>query len=141
MSDASNDPARVETPTLTGMARAVLVEIAARLTAFVETGAPSAIGLTSIPLTRADREELKARLGRGEVAAAINSAGHTEIWETAYCGVWFVRHYGDGERIAAETIEIAAAPAILAGHPEDRRAAAARLAQDLRETAPFPSGA
>lgn len=37
-----------------------------------------------------------------------------------------MRHYGEGGRVAAETIEVAAAPAILASHPDDMRAAAAR---------------
>lgn len=122
-------------PTLTGMAEAVLSEVASLLEAFARTGAQAAVDLTSIPLTRQDREELERRLGRGEVQASLDAAGRSEIWETAYAGVWWVRHFGEGERIATEALEIARVPAILMSHPEDMAAAAARLLSDLSEPA------
>ena len=123
------------TPGLTGMADAVLSEIASLATQHGETGGSAAIELTAMPLTRLDREEIEARLGRGEVEATIESAGRSEVWETAYAGVWFVRHLGVDGRAASETIEICAAPAILFSCPDDRRAAAARLGEDLRAKA------
>jgi hydrogenase-1 operon protein HyaF len=126
-------------PGLTGMADAVLSEIASLATQCGETGGSAAIDLTSMPLTRQDREAIAARLGRGEVEATIESAGRSEVWETAYAGVWFVRHLGLDGKVATETIEICAAPLILFSHPDDRRAAAARLGEDLRaKAAPVP---
>jgi hydrogenase-1 operon protein HyaF len=117
-----------EPPRLTGMADAVLSEIATRLAEYAAGGASWTIELTAIPLTTEDRAELESRLGRGEVVATIESAGRSEVWETRFAGVWFVRHFGDGDRIAAESIEIIATPEILRSHPADMRAAAKRLA-------------
>jgi HupH hydrogenase expression protein len=124
-------------PSLTGMADAVLSEIASLATRHGADVASAAIELTSMPLTRQDRAEIEARLGRGEVEATIEAAGRSEVWETAYAGVWFVRHLGLDGKVATETIEICAVPLILLSQPDDRRAAAARLAEDLRaRTAP-----
>ena len=122
-------------PGLTGMADAVLNEIASLAARHGETGAAAAIELTSIPLTGLDREEIVTRLGRGEVEATIDVAGRSEVWETSYAGVWFVRHLGVDGKVATETIEICAAPLILFSHPDDLRAAAARLGEDLRARA------
>ena len=125
----------VTAPGLTGMADAVLSEIASLAARHEADGGRAAIELTSIPLTTEDREEIEARLGRGEVAATIELAGRSEIWETAYAGVWFVRHLGLDGKLATETIEICPVPLILFSHPDDRRAAAARLGEDLRAKA------
>jgi len=92
---------------------------------------PASIELTAMPLTRRDRDAIETRLGRGEVATTIDASGRTEVWETAYAGVWFVRCLGLDDRIATETIEICAAPEIPFNHPDDRRAAATRLAEEL----------
>ena len=54
---------------VTGMAQSLLREIAQHLERLARTGARHAIDLRSLPMTRADREELEALLGRGEVAA------------------------------------------------------------------------
>ncbi len=68
---------------------------------------------------------------------ADEAAGRSDVWETAYAGVWFVRHLGLDGKVATETIEICAVPLILFSHPDDRRAGAARLGEDLRaKTAP-----
>ena len=122
-------------PGLTGMADAVLNEVASLAARHGETGGSAAIELTSMPLTRQDREAIETRLGRGEVEATIEAAGRSEVWETAYAGVWFVRHLGLDGKVATETIEICAVPLILFSHPDDRRAGAARLGEDLRAKA------
>jgi hydrogenase-1 operon protein HyaF len=118
-----------EAPTLTGMADAVLSEVAARLADFAETGATAVIELTSMPLTVQDRAALDERLGRGEVSAEVEAAGRSEVWETAFAGVWFVRHHGEGGRISSESIEVTKVPVLLESHPDDARAAARRLAE------------
>jgi HupH hydrogenase expression protein, C-terminal conserved region len=115
------------TPPLTGMADSVLSEIADRLQVFALTGETSAIDLRSLPMSDADRSELESQLGHGEVEIKLHAAGISDIWETSFAGVWWVRHFGGDERIAAEEINITSVPDILRAHPDDARAAAARL--------------
>ncbi len=116
----------------TGMAEAVLREVATLLEAFAATGDGGAIDLSGMPLTRADREALETCLGRGEVEATLDVAGRSEIWETAWSGVWWVRHRG-GDAIASELIEITEIPEILKTDRKDAAAAARRLASRLKE--------
>ena len=91
------------------MAEPVLREIQALLEAFSATGQTAAIDLAGMPLTRADRDVLENFLGRGEVEATLDVAGRSEIWETAFSGVWWVRHWG-GDAVASEPIEITEIP-------------------------------
>lgn len=119
----------------TGLADAVLVEIATLLDALLETGVPGAIDLRSLPMTETDRAELKAKLGEGEVKAELNVAGPSFIEETGAPGVWWIRHEGADGRVAAETIAITFAPDILFSHPDDVAAGRERLREMLR-TAP-----
>ena len=92
------------------------------LRVFAATGQTAALISPACRSTRADREALDAFLGRGEVSATLDVAGRSEIWETAYSGVWRVRHWG-GDAVASELIEITAIPEIL---KTDRTDAAAR---------------
>ena len=114
----------------TGLAEAVLGEIAARLWALAETGEESVIDLRSLPLTPADRRELEERLGHGEVCAGLDIGGLSEVWECGYAGVWWVRHLDEDGVPRAERLEIAPVPAILVTHQDDITAAAARLQRD-----------
>ncbi len=114
-------------PGRTGMSDAILREIAQLLASFLETGESGAIDLRGMPLTDFDRIELEARLGQGEVSAIITVAGTSEIWETAISGVWWVRHRGEGDRIASEEIVVTRIPKILATHVDDARDGLARL--------------
>jgi len=115
----------------TGMARSLLREIAERLATLAATGEASAIDLRGLPMTAGDREELEEALGRGDVSATIDLAGRSEVWETGYAGVWWLRHFGAGDSVAAEFIEITRVPEILAAHPDDVAASSARVAAEL----------
>ncbi|MDE3027686.1 MAG: hypothetical protein KGH84_04750 [Paracoccaceae bacterium] len=117
----------------TGMAQSVLREICLALSALAATGARDAIDLRSLPLTLADRQELEAVLGRGDVSVALEAVGKSEIWETRFTGVWWLRHFGGDGRVAAEVIEVTPVPDILAAHRDDIGAAAARMAAELEE--------
>ena len=117
----------------TGMARSVLAEVSRLLDCLAQTGEPGFIDLRSLPLTDADRAELEALLGRGEVRADLDLAGASEVWETAYAGAWWIRHRGAGDRIAAEEIAVCPVPEILKTHPADIGAAARRLQHDLQQ--------
>ncbi|HLF31935.1 MAG TPA: hydrogenase expression/formation C-terminal domain-containing protein [Xanthomonadales bacterium] len=111
----------------TGMAYSILSEIAQRLQLLAERNETSAIDLRSLPMTQADRDQLEAMLGRGEVSARLEIAGPSEVWETAYAGVWWIRHMGAGGRIATEEIAVTRSPEILLTHPQDVTAAALRI--------------
>ncbi len=108
------------------LAASVLREIAERLAALANGGESAAIDLRSLPLTAFERGELERSLGRGEVAARLTVAGTSEIWETSYRGVWWIRHFGAGEHLASERIEITAVPEILVTDPADLAESAAR---------------
>lgn len=95
------------------------------------------IDLHSLPLAEADCAALREWLGRGEVDARLQAAGTTQVQETAYAGVWWVRHGDEDAPGALEQIVVARIPALLPAHPEDVVAAARRLADDL--LAPTPT--
>lgn len=109
------------------LAEAIVTELASLLERFVSTGEPGAVDLRGLPMTDADTMRLEELLGRGEVRAEIDVAGRSEVWETAYAGVWWVRHRGADDRIAAEEIIVDRIPAILATHEDDARQASGRL--------------
>jgi hydrogenase-1 operon protein HyaF len=114
----------------TGMANAVLSEISDRLGVLADTGEPSVVNLRGLPMTVADLKELEESLGRGEVSVSLEVAGASEIWETRYSGVWWVRHLGTGGQVATEEIAVTPFPEILRAHTQDIQAAAARIRED-----------
>jgi len=118
----------------TGMALSVLAEIGRMLEALVESGLAGSIDLRSLPLSDVDRSQLEEVLGRGEVQAELAVAGDSEVWETTYSGVWWIRHRGAGGKIASEEISICRIPEILITHPVDIEAAAGRLREELETT-------
>jgi hydrogenase-1 operon protein HyaF len=115
------------------MALSVLTEVGRLLEKLAETGRPGAIDLRSLPLSDADRRQLEELLGHGEVRAELDLAGATEVWETAYPGAWWIRHFGAGGRIATEEIAVCIVPEILCAHGDDVRAAAQRINRDLAD--------
>jgi HupH hydrogenase expression protein, C-terminal conserved region len=122
------------------LAQSVMREIMQRLSVLATSGEGGAIDLHSLPMTQADRGELEQSLGRGDVEATLNVAGTSEIWETRYSGVWWLRHFGADDKIATERIEITAIPEILVAHCADITAAAARLNDDLASGSSNPGG-
>lgn len=105
----------------------LLAEIARLLDRLACRGETAVIDLRSLPIGGADRERLEAALGRGEVTATVDAAGRSDVHETAYPGVWWVRHFGATGQPLTERIEIASVPEALAAHPDDIAAAARRL--------------
>lgn len=119
----------------TGLADAILSEIADLLEQFALAGSEASIDLGGLPMTDADRAALAEKLGRGEVEARLDVAGRSEVWETGYAGVWWVRHLGADGRVVSEEIAITHVPAILLTHRDDARAAARRLRTDCARAA------
>ncbi|MFN3867497.1 MAG: hydrogenase expression/formation C-terminal domain-containing protein [Hyphomicrobiaceae bacterium] len=124
---SENDVAGCRSADTTGMAAAVLAEIADALSRMAATAEETSIDLRGLPMTDADRNELQEALGRGEVTATLDVAGRSEILETGFSGVWWVRHFGNDARVSSEEIVIGRIPAILLAHPDDVAAAASRL--------------
>jgi len=120
----------------TGMAWSVLAEVGRLLEDLASRGQTASIDLRSLPLTDADRAELEALLGRGEVRVELDLAGRSEVWETGYAGAWWIRHRGAGDRISSEEIAVCPVPVILETHPVDIEAAARRLSRDLQQKRP-----
>ena len=109
----------------------VLREVAERLEALAERGECGVIDLKSLPLSDSHLQQLRERLGRGEVSAQLEILGPSEIWETRYPGVWWVRHLGVTDLVAAERIEITRVPDILSAALPDVVMAAQSLNDDL----------
>lgn len=107
---------------------AVMREVAQLLDALAaDPGAEATIDLHGLPLSGADRAVLADRLGRGEVQAVLDVAGCTRVQETAFAGVWWVRHGDAGDPAAIEQLVVARIPALLPAHPDDIGDAARRL--------------
>lgn len=122
------------------LAKSVAREVAERLAVFVETGETAAIDLRGLPMSDADRAELLAWFGEGEIAIALEVAGPSRIHETRFPGVWWVRHFGSDDRIAAERIEIAPIPEIVIADRADIAAASAHLAAEVAADSVQPPG-
>jgi hydrogenase-1 operon protein HyaF len=123
----------------TGMAFAIFSEICQRLRTLADHNEPSAIDLRSLPMTQSDRNQLEELLGRGEVSARLEIAGPSDIWETAFAGVWWIRHMGADKRIATEEIAITRIPEIFLSDPHDIAAAAGRMRENLETQKMFSS--
>lgn len=117
----------------TGLTLPVLREIATLLKNFVETGECGAIDLRSLPMSDIDRNELETALGHGEIHANLMVAGQSEVWETFYSGVWWLRHFGASHEVASETILITEVPDILKSDMNDIKRAFVRLDTDLNK--------
>lgn len=111
--------------------RSLLEEIAGLLDTFSRSGLPSAIDLTSLPITPEDNAALDEALGRGNVEAVVAAGGMSEVIETSFSGVWRVRHFDKAEKLKADRLEITAVPEILLAHSDDIAAAARRLRDSL----------
>lgn len=110
-----------------GNALPILYEIRHGLQRLSESGEATLIDLHALPFGPGDEERLLALLGHGEVEARIDALGPTQVWETAFPGVWLVDHRNaQGERLALH-IEISSVPEILRSQSEDVADALIRL--------------
>ena len=72
-----------------------------------------------MPFSRQDEEDLRQRLGRGEVSATLDAFGPTVIQETAIPGVWLTEHKDDEGRRLTLHLEVTRIPSILVTPEED----------------------
>lgn len=97
----------------------LLHEIRHALERLSTTGQSMTIDLSSIPFLPGDRQQLLDILGSGEVTATVDAMGPTHIRETAFPGVWLIRHLSVDEKEVASHIEICRIPSLLATPDDD----------------------
>lgn len=119
-------PIEIAQPT-TGMAQAILSELIDHLPELASSGTQHVIDLTSLPMTDSDKRELASLLGRGEVSITLSTIGDSQIFETGYSGIWWIKHYTADEKLISELLEITQVPEIIKSHPEDVQASAVAL--------------
>jgi len=99
--------------------RPLLLQIEQALHDLLDTGSTTTIDLAAMPFSRQDEEDLRRRLGRGEVSAALDAFGPTVIQETALPGVWLTEHKDDDGRRLTLHLEVTRIPSILIAPEED----------------------
>ena len=106
-------------PGLSCNAPPLLRELAEQVRHLLETGEPSAIDLSALPLTPADLDWLREKLGSGEIAVTLQAGGESTLDETACAGVWWVTHRNEQGAVASQFIEVAFVPELVKAHPAD----------------------
>jgi hydrogenase-1 operon protein HyaF len=106
-------------PGLTGNAPPLLREIAELLRCLLETGETAAIDLSALPLTPADLDWLRDKLGEGEIAVTLQASGESTLNETACPGVWWVTHHNEQGAVTSQFIEVSFVPELVKAHPQD----------------------
>jgi hydrogenase-1 operon protein HyaF len=106
-------------PGLTGNAPPLLRELAELVRRLLESGEPSAIDLSALPLTPADLDWLREKLGSGEISVTLQANGESTLSETACPGIWWVTHRNEQGAITSQFIEVAFVPELVKAHPQD----------------------
>ena len=104
---------------LSGNAPPLLREVAEQVRRLIESGEPSAIDLSALPLTPADLDWLQEKLGAGEIAVTLQASGESTLNETACPGVWWVTHRNEQGAVTSQFIEVAFVPELVKAHPAD----------------------
>ncbi len=104
---------------LSGNAPPLLHELHAMLRRLLDTGEPAAIDLSALPLTPADLDWLRDRLGGGEISVTLQANGESTLEETACSGIWWITHRNPQGAVVAQLLEVAFVPELLKTQPED----------------------
>jgi hydrogenase-1 operon protein HyaF len=103
----------------TGNAPPLLRELAEQVKRLLESGESSAIDLSALPLTPADLDWLREKLGAGEIAVTLQASGVSTLNETACPGIWWVTHHNEQGTVTSQFIEVAFVPELVKAHPQD----------------------
>ncbi|MDO9466740.1 MAG: hydrogenase expression/formation protein [Thiobacillus sp.] len=106
-------------PGLSGNAPPLLRELAEQVKHLLATGESSAIDLSALPLTPADLDWLREKLGTGEISVTLQANGESTLNETACPGVWWVTHHNEQGAVTSQLIEVALVPELVKAHPQD----------------------
>lgn len=104
---------------LTGNAPPLLRELAEQVKHLLATGEASAIDLSALPLTPADLDWLREKLGTGEISVTLQANGESTLNETACPGIWWVTHHNEQGAVTSQFIEVALVPELVKAHPQD----------------------
>ena len=104
---------------LTGNAPPLLRELLEQVKRLLESGESSAIDLSALPLTPADLDWLREKLGEGEIAVTLQASGESTLNETTCPGVWWVTHHNEQGVVTSQFIEVAFVPELVKAHPQD----------------------
>ncbi len=104
---------------LTGNAPPLLRELLEMVGRLLDAGETSAIDLSALPLTPADLDWLREKLGEGEIVIALQASGDSTLAETACPGVWWVTHHNEQGVVTTQFIEVAFVPELAKAHPQD----------------------
>ncbi len=110
------------------MVPALLRELLDALDGFLRDGTRHCLDLATLPLGHAGRHALEEALGQGEIDARVSVLGSSRVRETAFTGIWWLRHEDDNGALLCEQIEVTDLPEILRADRGDIEAASARLA-------------
>lgn len=143
MNSLQSIPVRVE-PSADGTYRTenltpLLLQLEEALRELLENGSASVIDLSAMPFSAQDEQDLRERLGQGEVSATIDAFGPTLIQETAYPGVWLVEHQDAQQQRLTLHLEVARAPGILLTPQDDLADSLAALRRDNLNSSDAPT--
>ncbi len=110
-----------------GLVDALLMEVAVLLDRLIQHGEPGCIDLGGMPLSASCLTSLETKLGRGEITIQLAAAGQSEIHETSFAGIWWVRHEDEAGRVIALLLEVGEVPSIVRADPADMAAGLRRL--------------
>ncbi len=113
----------------------LLHEIRHALELLLSAGTSTTIDIKSIPLAPGEEERILHVLGRGEVCATLSAFGTSELFETAFPGVWVVTHHDAQGAVRARFIEVTRLPEILCAPEPDIADGLARLRTSLSTAA------
>lgn len=125
-------PIEVAEP-ITGMAQAVLRELIEHLALLANEGDTHVIDLSSLPMTSSDKQQLEKSLGQGEVNISLSTIGESRIYETAYAGIWWIKHYSADEQLISELIEVTTIPEIIKSQIDDIRQSASQIKHTIEK--------
>ncbi len=106
-------------PGLTGNAPPLLHELLEMVNRLLASGETAAIDLSALPLTPADLDWLRERLGEGEIAVTLLANGESTLAETGCPGIWWVTHHNEQGVVTSQFLEVAFVPELVKAHPDD----------------------
>jgi hydrogenase-1 operon protein HyaF len=112
---------------LSGNAPVLLREIADRVRRLIATGETSTIDLLAMPLSTADLDWLRERLGDGEIHISLDADGESTLNETNCPGVWWIMHHNPHGGVISAFIEVAVVPELVKAPIDDVAAGLERL--------------
>jgi hydrogenase-1 operon protein HyaF len=121
------------------MVRALFAELLSKMTALIEEDRSSSIDLRGLPLPPGALEALRNWLGEGETRATVKALGTTTIQETAFAGLWWVRHDKAQGNLIAEGLEISYCPTLLLPERDTVQSAAKELRRRIESSSNTPS--